>query len=272
MKFFQRISLVCVLMVSILLASGSARAQYTNPYTGNTWNNPMSSFLDTVIRNNMQMQNLMTQQFIERSMLEQSLSRSGMRRTSQQKKEADRFAQYRGTMFKMSKNRIMPKRLAAMFAKNSGKAGKERAELEDQLTAVFVTLVDFYDKRSKQQKAPPNDLARTLAYCIALNYAYATEQDVSAGGLVALRSKIRTALTSDKKFRALSDVKKQEMSEGLIILSHFVALGYDQSKEAKQTQAMKNFKKLAAINLQSILGVPPARVRLEKTGLVVAAS
>ena len=131
-------------------------------------------------------------------------------------------------------------------------------------------LLQFYEKRSRQQKAPATDLARTLSYCIALNYAYSTEQDVSAKGLDELRRKMREALSSDAKFRALSNTKKQELSEGLIILSHFVALGYDEAKESKDKKTMNKFKQLAQANLKAILGVPVQQVKLEHTGLVIA--
>lgn len=238
------------------------RAQYTNPYTGRTFNNPMSSFLDTVIKNNMQMQNLMTSQMISRNMLQQSLSRRGLKQTKKQQVEADRFARYRGTMFKTARP-VMPAKLAAMFVKTPG------ADREN-MTKLFDALLKAYEIRSKEQKAPSNDLARTLAYCIAANYAYATEQEVSASGLIELRKKIRAALTADEKFRAMSDAKKQQLSESIIILTHFMALGYDNSKESKDVKSMTAFKQFAQFNLQTMLGVPSNQVRLEKTGLVIA--
>jgi hypothetical protein len=236
---------------------------YTNPYTGRTFNNPMSSFLDTVIQNNMQTQMLMTSQMVARNALTEALRRNGnARRMSKRERQvADRFAKYRGTMFTAGKP-VMPARLAAMFLKTPGKQRQD-------MTALFTELLKVYDARSKQQSAPPNDLARTLAYCIAVNYAYRTEQEVSAAGLVTLRSKIRGALSGDAKFRALSNAKKQELSETIIIMTHFAALGYDHAKEAKNEAAKQQFRQLAGVNLRGMLGVDPQRVKLEKAGLVI---
>jgi hypothetical protein len=222
----------------------------------------MSSFLDTVIRNNMEMQSLMVSQMVARSALQQSLSRRGLRLSKQQRAAADRFAKYRGTMFRNGAP-VMPKRLAARLI---SQPGKQRTQLEQ----VFRELLRAYAARSRQQNAPANDLARTLAFCIAANYAYATEQEVSAAGLAELRRKIRAAFTSDAKFRAISDLKKQELSESLVILTLFAALGYDEAKAAKKPELQSKFKMLARANLQSMLGVPVQRVRLEKTGLIIA--
>ena len=253
---------VIAIVAVIGFQSTPARAQYTNPHTGTNWNNPTSSFLDTVLLNNRQMMQLQTTQMVNRNMLLRSLGRSGPKLSKKQKAQADRFAKYRGTMFKSGKP-IMPAQLAASFVK---KAGTER----DDLQKVFGILLDVYNKRSKEQKAPANDLARTLAYCIAMNYAYYTEQEVSAAGLSMLRGKIRTALGTSDKFRKMKDKDKQKISETLIILTHFAALGYDKSKEAKDKELMKSFSKLAGLNLKGMLGVEPNKVKLEKTGLVVA--
>jgi hypothetical protein len=238
-----------------------AHAQYTNPYTGNTFNNPASSFLDTVILHNMQTMQLRTSMMVSSNMLTSSLSRSGPKLTKKQQAEADRFARYRGTMFKSGRP-VMPVQLAASFIKTPGKQ-------REDMTKLFSVLLEVYNQRSRQQKAPANDLARTLAYCIAANYAYYTEQEVSASGLAMLRGKIRTALTASDKFRKIKDADKQKVSETLIILTHFAALGYDQAKEGKNKESMEMFRKLAGLNLQGMLGVAPGRVKLEKTGLVV---
>lgn len=259
----HKVTLVA-LMVGTALVAAPVSAQYTNPYTGNTFNNSISSYMDTVILNSQQtqsLQNMMFSQNIPHNYLRKSLQRGGLQMSPQQRIVVDRFAKYRGTMF-TAKHPVMPVRLAQKMIPGN-------AQKSAQLEKLFEGLLKFYEDRSAQQKAPANDLARTMAYCIALNYCYATEQDVSAQGLVELRRKTRDALGSDPKFRALNNAKKQELSETAIILTHFAALGYDQAKEAKDKATMNQFKSLARMNLQALLGAPVERVRLEKTGLVL---
>lgn len=254
-------SVLCGAALCFVLIT-STHSQYTNPHTGRTFNNPTSSLIDTMILNNQRMSMLMSSMSSSRAMMQQSLKKGGIKLSKTQKAQADRFAKYKGTMFKAGKP-VMPTRLAAQLSPNN-------TQQRQQLEKIFDVLLKVYEQRSKQQKAPSTDLARTLSYCIALNYAYSTEQDVSAKGLDELRRKMREALSSDAKFRALSDKQKQELSEGLIILSHFVALGYDEAKEAKDKETMNKFKQLAQANLKAILGVPVQQVKLEHTGLVIA--
>ena len=248
-------------LCALLIFGACAAAQYTNPYTGRTFNNPASSFIDTILLHNQQRSMLISSLHASRASVRSSLRRGGLKLSKAQRAQADRFAKYRGMMFKAGKP-VMPSRLAARLL-------PDNAEKQAQLAKVFDVMLQFYEKRSKQQGAPSTDLARTLSYCIALNYAYATEQEVSAKGLAELRRKIREALSSDAKFRALGDEKKRELSESLVILSHFVALGYDEAKEAGQKENMAKFKQLAQANLESMLGVPARAVKLEHTGLVI---
>ena len=96
----------------LLVASLPLQAQYTNPYTGRTFNNPTSSLIDTMILNNQRMSMLMSSMNSSRALMQKSMSKSGLKLSRAQKAQADRFAKYRGTMFKASKP-IMPARLAA---------------------------------------------------------------------------------------------------------------------------------------------------------------
>ena len=253
------------LAVLTFALTGIVQAQYggsyTNPYTGNTFNNAASSFIDTIILHNRQRAMLMNSLNVSRNSINSSLRRGGLKLSKQQKAQTDHFAKYRGTMFKAAKP-VMPSRLATQLL-------PDNPEQQKNLAKVFGVLLKFYEDRSKQQRAPSTDLARTLSYCIAMNYAYSTEQDVSAKGLVELRRKMREAMTSDPKFRALSDAKKQELSEALVIMTHFVALGYDEAKAGGKKEDMAKFKQLAQANLQSMLGVPVQQVKLEHTGLVI---
>jgi hypothetical protein len=88
--------------------------------------------------------------------------------------------------------------------------------------------------------------------------------------LAALRGKIRTALSSDPKFRALSNAKKQQMSETLIILTNFMDLGHTVSIQQKNEQGKRAYRQMAGMLLQGMLAVNPNRVAFTKTGLVIS--
>ena len=87
--------------------------------------------------------------------------------------------------------------------------------------------------------------------------------------LAALRGKIRAALSSDPKFRALSNEKKQQMSEAMIIMTNFMDLGHTLTIQRKDKENIEKFRKLAGYNLKLMLGVEPERVTFAKTGLII---
>jgi hypothetical protein len=119
--------------------------------------------------------------------------------------------------------------------------------------------------QAKSQNAPTTDFARTMAYCISANYYYYTGgTGVPETQVAELRRKLRLALSEDPKFRALSNIKKQELNESMVMLTHFAALGFEViAKKApadKRSMVREGFKKLAGVNLRGILGVDPSRV------------
>jgi hypothetical protein len=264
-----------VVLAGTLALGGVATAQnYTNPYTGRTFNNPTSSFLDTVIMNNMRTQQLFTSQMIASNSLRISFQRGGKTRkqsphaqsphaqSPRERAVADRFAKYRGTMFTPSGKPMMPAKLAASLVKEPG-------EKQRQMTALLTEMLAIYEQRSRQQNAPSNDLARTQAYCIAVNYSHYSGKDISMDHLAALRGKIRVALSSDAKFRALNNAKKQQLSETLIILTNFMDMGHTLSIEKKDEEGKRAYRQMAGMLLKAMLSVEPNRVMFTETGLVI---
>ena len=180
--------------------------------------------------------------------------------------EAQRFAKYSGTMYKPGKADT-PAQVANIFAKGIG--GKA-----SDFTPVMRELWALYVKQAKSQGAPSTDVARTMAYCISANYYYFTGgTGVPETQVAKLRGKLREALSEDAKFRALSNVQKQQLNESMVILTHFSALGFEviakKAPQDKQALVREGFKKLAGVNLQGILGVAPERVAFDKDGLVI---
>ncbi len=280
------------LAASLSFQALPARAQWTlegsifqnNSYYGG-WVNPYNNTMTQMYQSNM---NQIYSQAINRSQLftnstytsgilnsggghvsrrESARARRLRQISAREKALASRFDKYRGTMFKESGTSIAPAKLAAVFAKNIGGS-------EQDLKKAFQVLLDVYKQRAKEQGAPPNDMARTLAYSVAANYIYFNgKAGLDEGPIGVLRGKIRVALNEDAKFRALTDRQKQEMSETMVILAHLVAVGVESIAEKapadKRTDVKAGFRQLAGVNLKGLLGVDPKRVSFDKSGLVI---
>lgn len=271
----------------------TARAQWTlegsimqnNSYYGG-WVNPYDNTMTRMYQSNMNQiysQAINNSQFFSSSAYtrgvlggggggrrESARARRLRQISSREKAQAARFEKYRGTMYKESGSSIAPAKLAAAFAKSTGGS-------EADLKKAFQALLDVYKQRAKQQGAPPNDMARTLAYVVAMNYIYFNgKAGLDEGPIGVLRGKMRVALSENAKFRALPDRQKQEASETMIILAHLVALGVDSVAEKapadKKAQVKTGFRQLAGVNLKGLLGVDPKRVTFDKSGLVIQAA
>ena len=280
-----KLKLVAALGAGLIFAALTpAHAQWnpTDAYMSNNsyssgWVNPYNNTMSNIYQSNM---NLITQQAIQRSQLftstgnGKSYRRNGSARANrvkslkaQEKAQAAKFEKYKGTMYKESPKSNAAGQLAAVFAKNT-KA--KQSEIEP----VFKALYTIYQQRAKAQGAPSTDVARTLSYVIAANYAvFAGKEGVPEPQIAALRGKMRTALSEDAKFRAMSAAQKQELNETLVILAHFAAWGVediaDKAPADKRAEVRAGFRKLAGASLQGLLGVKPERVAFDKDGLVI---
>jgi len=258
-----------------LFQNNSYYGGWVNPYD-NTMTRMYQSNMNQIYSNAIQNSQLFSNSTYTRGVLnsggrinrrESARARRLRQISARDKAEAARFDKYRGTMFKESGTSIAPAKLAAVFAKNIGGS-------EQDLRKAFQVLLDVYKQRAKEQGAPPNDMARTLAYSVAANYIYFNgKAGLDEGPIGVLRGKMRVALNEDAKFRALTDRQKQEMSETMIILAHLVAVGVDNVAEKapvdKRADVKAGFRKLAGVNLKGLLGVDPNRVTFDKSGLVI---
>ena len=134
-----------IMLITALVGLGStfatkAAAQYVNPYTGNTFNNPVSSYLDTVIQGNIQTQNLLIQQSINRSILdrsiqqqqgttEQNTSTSEPSFREEETPAVDDSNLAAATSFKPVARSVVPQKIAAQI----GKTPQEQQEYESNV-------------------------------------------------------------------------------------------------------------------------------------------
>lgn len=266
--------------------STSAHAQYTNPYTGTTWNNPMSSYLDTVIMGNQQMSNLIIQQSINRSMLERSMKgkkgksssktgKSGSKATPQAPAAPaeDSFeSAVQATNFKFSPSPAVPQKMAELLIADA----KDRPEA----TKVFGWCLqsareDF--RKNKSANLPQDNVARALAFFIISSRDLAlTRPGEKIGQRVAsptiaqaqaLRTQIALALSHDEEFKAKSNAQKQEMYEMLLIVPAYAQSVFGIGLEKGNVEVQEAGRSLARDSLKKLLNLKPERLRFSEAGL-----
>lgn len=157
---------------------------------------------------------------------------------------------------------VMPAKLAQTFVPDgTADAAKTRAEVEK-------TLVQIYDEyQANMRKAGQEfDLARATGAYIMLSYGVAADRELTLDEFRALVRQVRAMCGTDAKFQSQSAQQKQEEYEFLVIMGELVAVAYDGAKRDRNTAALRDVQKMAEDNIQSLLGVPPRRLRITSAG------
>ncbi len=226
-----------------LLAARAAPAQgWVNPYSGTTWNNPISSQLDTMIRNRL---------------LRQALERDLARRGAPAQDAAAARVTYRPA----------PTRTAEEFAASLFEAKEERAELARFLRGVLAGY-----QREAAEAGRKDDVAFALSYAICGCFAVYAERDVSDEAIAAVARQLDGALAAMPGLREASDLQRQSFAEHLICTTAFVLAGYQQAIEQRDEPKKKGFRALAGALLRQTAGAEPQQLQLTEAGLRVKGS
>jgi hypothetical protein len=224
----------------LFLSSSVAFGQWTNPYTGTTWNNPTSSLIDTMLRGRM-MRDLMIKEMARKGQPAKTAAAAPVRAAHvtyrpKASKVADAFA-------------------ASLYP---GKA--ERAELARFLQAALGVYAKEASKAGRK-----NDVGHALTYFVAGNYAIYNEQNVSDPATESLNLQMDQVLAGlDAK---TSDEQRQQLAEQLVCAISFVLAGYQQGKEKGSAEQVSTFRALAGQYLKTVLEMEPGKIALTDAGL-----
>ena len=286
---------VLVVALSVSAAGAPTYAQWRNPYTGTTWNNPMSSYLDTVNLGNQRMADLMIQQSLDRRRLERRLEarkgkstassaqRSGTRASTTSRPSSpatstaapveDAFGSAaRVTSFKSTGTSVMSQKLAQLLSAKADERPKTAKILAWCLQSVRA---DF--QKNKSANLPIDNVARALAYSLMSWHGLAQTRngekvgqrlpDISRAQADALRVQIALTLSADPQFRAKTDRQKQESYEMLMIMTGFTEMTYGMGLQQNNVEMQELARGMARDNLKELLGVKPEKMRFTEAGL-----
>lgn len=278
---------VLIVALGVAAAKAPAHAQYDNPYTGTTWNNPMSSYLDTVNMGNQQMAEMLARDDYNRS--DSKRSTKGRKAKSKARgskttghsapttptaapvKDAFQSA-VKVTSFKYSGTSVMPQKLSQMLSSKAEERSKKARILGECLQSVRA---DFL--KNTRSNLPTDNVARALAYSLMSWYGLAQTRngekmgqrvpDISQAQADALRVQIALALSADPKFRAKTNRQKQESYEVLMIMSGLAEAVYGIGLQQNNVKMQESARDMARDNLKELLGVKAEKMRFTETGV-----
>lgn len=155
---------------------------------------------------------------------------------------------------------IMPR----IFATEMGGTPVQLAKYEE----LFVNCLENYRRRLRRAGGPQNDVARAASYLISSSYdVYFDTGPLSEPVFLALRAEINDTLLRDESFRRASNHERQKMFEQYAILGAYLEIGYAMMREDNDRQGMREWRRMAKLHFEDMLGAPPAKVRLTQNGI-----
>jgi hypothetical protein len=218
------------------LSAGTAAAQYSNPYNGTTWNNPVSAMCDVMITNS-----------IQKKMLEKSLAQKRSGNAAGQPASGSGTAappvapkhELSASGFTPLGGRLVPDKIA------DGVAGVDPAQ-KQQLAEVFRQTLATYEAQ-----VPKNNVAFAMGFLIAASLQVLSGKDVSDPDFEQLVRDLNDILAETPRFRQMDAKGKQTLYEVSVITGGIVAGLYNTGVEEKDAAAQQQAKDLAKSVLDS---------------------
>jgi hypothetical protein len=130
-------------------------------------------------------------------------------------------------------------------------SGFAREEAQRQaLTKLFTECLEVYERQSKAEGIPTNDLAVTFSHCIALNTELSSGRKMSAKEESALREKLRDQFAYSQDY--WTDAGKQSIHETIVIMTMLAQVGYANAKRNHDQRAEETFREVARRNVEAL--------------------
>jgi len=229
----------------LLLITQSSAAQYTNPYSGATWNNSFSRVMDMTRTWN---QNLWDAQKNLQRVTDQTAAkgsannRSSSASTSTPPPPSRQFP-ITATDFSPLATRLVPQELANAMP---GLTPEQKGGLRD----LYLHFLTEFEKEARK-----NNIANSFAFLLGVSMQVAGGREVNEAEADRLIAFFNNTLPNIPQFNALAPQQKQILYESLIItggtIGWLYGTGVQQNNPAMQQQA----KQLAQVVLRQLTGM-----------------
>lgn len=138
-----------------------------------------------------------------------------------------------------------------------------------QILKLLTALLEEFDKGARAA-GHPNDLALALSFFLATNASiYHDAGQPADPPMVELRDMIAEALVEGNALSSMSDRKKQEMYEALVLFTGFTLATYQEGKQRGDAETVKISQQLAGQNLLAVIGISPDKINFTDQGLSI---
>ena len=243
----------CGFIVLILLVLPvPAFAQYTDSLGGN-WNNPASAMITNIIMDRYARRRLEKNLAARRSGAASTAPTSSSNSAAPAAKLNDASLHFRSTGTQLKTREIA----------NLIGAGNP------QVLTIMTTILQEYEKGARAA-GKPNDLALALSFFFATNASvYHDAGQPTDPQMLELRDTIAEALVEGNALNGVTDRKKQEMYETLVLFTGFALAAYQEGKQGGNAESVKVSQQLAGQNLLAVTGISPDKITFTDQGLSI---
>src|SRR3984893_10284961 len=239
-----------ILMLLVLRVPASA--QYTDNLGGN-WNNPASATITNIIMDRYARRRLEKNLAARRSGAASTARTSSSNSAAAAAKLNDASLHFRSTGTQLKTREI------------ANLIGAENP----QLLTIMTTILQEFDNGARAA-GRPNDLALALSLFFAANASvYHDAGQPTDPQMVELRDTIAEALVEGNALNGVTDRKKQEMYDTLVLFTGFALAAYQEGKQGGNADTVKVSQQLAGQNLQSVTGISPDKITFTDQGLSI---
>jgi Family of unknown function (DUF6683) len=240
--FVKKVFCAPIIVFAISLAA-EGQQQWTNPYTGNKFNNPMSSYLDTVIMHN-----------IQRRMLERSLRE----KSSQQQSKTN----YDATSFQPQNK---------MLIWDSMDLSNMTPEQQKQTADLYAALLKSFDDNliEEGQSLRRNNVTTAFIYLIVASHFIRTGEELTDPQQEALFEQFYSLLSTDPAFTQTDNARKQMMYEAMVSTAGLMLVFDQQSKENGDAELAQSAKSLANDSWKLLFGEAADKYTINADGAIV---
>ncbi len=234
------------LILLVLAACTPAVAQYRDSLGGN-WNNPASAMITNIIMDR-----------YARRRLEANLAARRSGKTSTESAAPAARSNDASLRFRSTGTQLKTREIANVID-----AGNP------QVFKLLTTLLDEFDKETRAA-GHPNDLALAMSFFLATNASiYHDAGEPTDPQMLELRNTIAEALVEGNALSSLTDRKKQEMYEALVLFTGLALATYQEGKQNSNAESVKVSQQLAGQNLQAVMGISPDKITFTAQGLSI---
>jgi hypothetical protein len=118
------------------------------------------------------------------------------------------------------------------------------------LTTLFTECLEVYERLSKAEGIPTNDLAVTYSHCIALSEELSSGRKMSPKEESALRERLRDQFARSPDY--WTDADKQSIHETIVIMTMLAQAGHANAKRNHDQHAEETFREVARRNVVAL--------------------